>query len=228
MLSNIQQTFPAVRCEVSRQRGGPDANWLRSRSFLAKTGRKAPASAIKLSMRKLIAALPLVFVPILVAGCNSGPGSVSKSDVESKTGSVFHDTSHEDAKSVVCEGDLDAKVDATQKCAITSGDGQTWSVLAKVTKVEGDTAYYDLDITDKYVAPDDVASNVSNFYQERVGTAPKASTCTGLLRGATGTKIRCVVTEADGTRWGVTATTTNVEGDQVNYDMIVDDQPLAS
>ncbi|WP_067688732.1 DUF4333 domain-containing protein [Nocardia jejuensis] len=178
-------------------------------------------------MRKLTAALPLLFVPILVAGCNTGTGSVSKSDVESKAGSVFHDKSHEDAKSVACDGDLDAKVDATQKCTITAGDGQAWAVTAKVTKVDDDTAFYDLNFTDKYVAPDDIAGNVSNFYQEKVGVAPKSSTCTGLLRGATGTSVRCVVTESDGTRWGVTATTTNVEGDQVNYDMIVDDKPLA-
>lgn len=196
--------------------------------FPVETVKIIVTARIKLSMRKLTAALSLVFVPILVAGCNSGPGSVSKSDVEAKTGSVFHDKSHEDAKAVACEGDLDAKVDATQKCSVTSGDGQNWAIVAKVTKVEGDTAYYDLDFTDKYVAPDDIATKVSNFYQERVGTAPKSSTCTGLLRGATGTKVRCVVTESDGTRWGVTATTTNVEGDQVNYDMIVDDQPLAS
>ncbi|MEC3918872.1 DUF4333 domain-containing protein [Nocardia sp. CDC160] len=178
-------------------------------------------------MKKLTAALALLCVPLLAAGCSSSStGSVSKSDVQTKVGSFYKDKSHEDAKSVSCDGDLPAKVDATQTCSATAADGQTWPITAKVTKVDGKDVYYDLNFTDDFVAPDDVASNVSNFYQQKVGSAPKSSTCNGLLRGATGASIRCVITETDGTRWGVTAKTTNVEGTKVNYDMIVDDQPM--
>ncbi|AYF77924.1 DUF4333 domain-containing protein [Nocardia yunnanensis] len=179
-------------------------------------------------MRKLTAALTLTFVPLLALGCStsSGSGSVSKSDVQSKVSSFYKDKAHENAKSVSCDGDLPAKVDATQNCTATAADGQTWAVTTKVTKVDGKDVYYDINLTDDFVAPDDVASSVSNFYQQQVGSAPQSSTCNGLLRGATGSSIRCVVTEADGTRWGVTAKTTNVEGTKVNYDMIRDDQPM--
>ncbi|MTE15775.1 DUF4333 domain-containing protein [Nocardia aurantiaca] len=178
-------------------------------------------------MRKLTAALALTLVPILAVGCSSsGSSSVSKSDVQTKAGSFYKDKSHEDAKTVSCDGSLPAKVDAAQTCTATAADGQTWAINAKVTKVDGNDVYYDLSITDAFVAPDDVASSVSNFYQQKVGMAPQSSTCNGLLRGATSSTIRCVVTEADGTRWGVTAKTTNVEGSKVNYDMIVDEQPM--
>ncbi|MRH91473.1 DUF4333 domain-containing protein [Nocardia sp. SYP-A9097] len=177
-------------------------------------------------MRKLAAVIAVVSVPILLAGCSSGPGSVSKSDVETKMSGLFHDRSHEDAKSVVCDGDLKAEVDATQKCTVTSADGQTWMTTAKVTKVDGDTASYDIEFSDKFVSPDDIAGNVAKFYTEKVGTAPKSTSCNGLLRGATGATVRCVITESDSTRWGVTVTTTNVEGDTVNYDILVDDQPM--
>ncbi|MFE2997126.1 DUF4333 domain-containing protein [Nocardia sp. NPDC059246] len=178
-------------------------------------------------MRKLTAALALTFVPLLAVGCSSsGADSVSNSDVRTKVTSFYKDKSHEDAKTVTCDGNLPAKVDATQTCTATSADGQTWAINAKVTKVDGKDVYYDLTLTDAFVAPDEVASSVSNFYQSKVGAAPQSSTCNGLLRGATGSTIRCVVTESDGTRWGVTAKTTNVEGSKVNYDMIVDDQPM--
>ncbi|WP_405496868.1 DUF4333 domain-containing protein [Nocardia sp. NBC_00511] len=159
-------------------------------------------------------------------GCSSSPGSVSKTDVQTKVGSLFKDKSHEDAKTVACDGDLQAKVDATQNCTITSADGQNWNVTTKVTKVDGSDAYYDININDAFVSPDDIATSVSQFYQQQVGQAPQSSTCNGLLRGATGATVRCVVTETDGTRWGVTAKTTNVEGTKVNYDMIRDDQPM--
>ncbi|MEV6066807.1 DUF4333 domain-containing protein [Nocardia sp. NPDC052001] len=179
-------------------------------------------------MRRLAAVIATASIPLFMISCSSGPGSVSKSDVETKMGGLFHDKSHEDAKSVVCDGDLKAEVDATQSCTITSADSQTWKTTAKVTKVDGDTANYDIEILDKFVSPDDIATNVAKLYSDQVGTAPKSSTCNGLLRGATGANVRCVVTEADGTRWGVTVTTTNVEGDTVNYNMVRDDQPMAS
>ncbi|MTJ63059.1 DUF4333 domain-containing protein [Nocardia seriolae] len=186
----------------------------------------APAR-LKLFMKKLTAALALTFVPFIAVGCSSsGSGSVSKSDVQTKTGSFYKDKSHEDAKSVSCDGSLPAKVEATQSCTATAADGQSWPITVKVTKVDGKDVYYDLSFTDAFVGPDDVTSSVSDFYREKVGVAPKSSTCNGLLRGATGATIRCVITESDGTRWGVTAKTTNVEGTKVNYDMIVDDQPL--
>ncbi|WP_067572585.1 DUF4333 domain-containing protein [Nocardia acidivorans] len=152
---------------------------------------------------------------------------MSKSDVEIKMSGLFHDKSHEDAKSVVCDGDLKAEVDATQKCTVTSADGQTWMTTAKVTKVDGDAPNYDIEFSDKFVSPDDIATNVATFYSNKVGTAPKSASCNGLLRGATGSTVRCVITEADATRWGVTVTATNVEGDTVNYNILVDDQPMA-
>ncbi|WP_040815197.1 DUF4333 domain-containing protein [Nocardia concava] len=178
-------------------------------------------------MRKLTTALVLACTPLIAVSCSSSStGSVSKSDVQAKVSSFYKDQSHEDAKSTSCDGSLPAKVDATQTCTATAADGQAWAVTAKVTKVDGKDVYYDLNLTDAFVAPDDVAAKVANFYQEQVGTPPQSSTCNGLLRGATGASIRCVVTEADGTRWGVTAKTTNVEGTTVNYQMIRDDQPL--
>ncbi|MGV9664476.1 DUF4333 domain-containing protein [Nocardia niigatensis] len=177
-------------------------------------------------MRKLTAALALSFVPLLAVGCSSSSDSVSKSDVQAKATSFYKDKSHEDAKTVTCDGSLPAKVDATQTCTATAADGQTWAIAAKVTKVDGKDVYYDLNFSDMYVSPDDVAASVSNAYQEKVGSAPQSATCNGLLRGATGSTIRCVVTETTGTRWGVTAKTTNVEGSKVNYDMNLDDKPM--
>ncbi|MET9487573.1 MULTISPECIES: DUF4333 domain-containing protein [unclassified Nocardia] len=177
-------------------------------------------------MRKIAAVIAVASIPLFAIGCSSSPGSVSKSDVETKTAGVFHDKSHEDAKSTVCDGSLKAEVGATQQCTVTSADNQTWKTTATVTKVDGDTASYDIVFADKFLGPDDIATNVSKFYQDKVGTAPTSTSCNGLLRGATGASVRCVITETDATRWGVTVTATNVEGETVNYNMVVDDQPM--
>ncbi|MEU1427071.1 DUF4333 domain-containing protein [Nocardia sp. NPDC005746] len=179
-------------------------------------------------MRKLTAVLALTSLPLLAVGCSvsTGSSSVSKSDVQAKASSFYKDKAHEAAKSVSCDGSLAAQVDATQTCTATAADGQNWVIGTKVTKVDGSDVYYDLTFADAYVAPDDVAATISDTYRQKFGMSPQSSTCNGLLRGATGASIRCVVTENDGTRWGFTAKTTNVEGTKVNYDMIVDDQPL--
>ncbi|MFI1914679.1 DUF4333 domain-containing protein [Nocardia sp. NPDC020380] len=176
-------------------------------------------------MRKFSAVFLIAAVPLVASGC-FGPGSVDKSDIQTKVAGFYHDESHEDAKSTTCEGDLKAEVGAQQKCTVTAGNGQTWPVTVKATKVEDKTVDYEETFDSKYLKPDDVAKEVARIYNEQTGKTAKATSCTGLLPGATGTTLRCVATEDDGTRWGVTATTTNIEGDQINYTVKFDDSPM--
>lgn len=59
----------------------------------------------------------------------------------------------------------------------------------------------------------------------QVGQAPDSIECPGDLEGKVGATQRCVLT-ADGTKLGVTATVTSVEGNNVKFDIKVDQQPM--
>ncbi|WP_280832344.1 DUF4333 domain-containing protein [Mycolicibacterium frederiksbergense] len=53
-----------------------------------------------------------------------------------------------EADSVVCEGNLSAKVGATQRCVLTDGS-KKYGVTATATSVDGDNVKFDIDVDDK-------------------------------------------------------------------------------
>jgi Domain of unknown function (DUF4333) len=53
-----------------------------------------------------------------------------------------------EADSVVCEGDLPAKVDATQRCVLTA-DGTEYGVTVTATSVDGDNVKFDAKVDDE-------------------------------------------------------------------------------
>ncbi|MGE0295372.1 DUF4333 domain-containing protein [Pseudonocardia sp.] len=67
---------------------------------------------------------------------------------------------------------------------------------------------------------------VSDRLNDLVGQRPDAVDCPDDLTGVVGTMLRCSLTDgAD--RYPVDVTVTSVEGDTVNFDFAVADQPLA-
>lgn len=54
----------------------------------------------------------------------------------------------EKADSVVCDGTLPAKVEATQKCVLTAG-GTKYGVTVTATSVDGDNVKFDMKVADK-------------------------------------------------------------------------------
>ncbi|MGE3286883.1 MAG: DUF4333 domain-containing protein [Pseudonocardia sp.] len=67
---------------------------------------------------------------------------------------------------------------------------------------------------------------VSDRLVDLVGQRPDAVDCPGDLEGTVGTMLRCSLT-AGADRYPVDVTVTSVEGDTVNFDFAVADQPLA-
>ena len=67
---------------------------------------------------------------------------------------------------------------------------------------------------------------VSTQLEATVGRAPDVVTCPDALPAETGERVRCSL-EADGTTYGMDVTTTAVEGDDVRFDIEVDEQPTA-
>lgn len=55
----------------------------------------------------------------------------------------------EKADSVVCDGTLPAKVDATQKCVLTAGGSTKYGVTVTATSVDGDNVKFDVKVDDK-------------------------------------------------------------------------------
>ncbi|BBY55472.1 DUF4333 domain-containing protein [Mycobacterium koreense] len=58
------------------------------------------------------------------------------------------------------------------------------------------------------------------------GPEPESVECDGDLPATVGIKRRCVLTTPEGTRYGVTVTATKVNGDQIDFEAVVDDKPM--
>lgn len=58
------------------------------------------------------------------------------------------------------------------------------------------------------------------------GAQARSVECEDGVAGKVGALQRCVLTAGDGSRIGVTATVTKVEGENVSFDVVADDAPL--
>lgn len=74
------------------------------------------------------------------------------------------------------------------------------------------------------VPADEVARQAAAVLEEQVGQAPDDLTCPEDLPAEVGASIRCDLT-AGGRILGVTITATAVEGTNVDFDVVVDEQP---
>ncbi len=71
---------------------------------------------------------------------------ISKSSLEQGLKDAVKEKQHFELQSSVCDGPLDGKVDATQKCTVVDDEGTKYTVLVTTTSVNGD------DIKFKYKA----------------------------------------------------------------------------
>lgn len=91
-------------------------------------------------MRKIVAALTAILVLVGLTGCTK---QISADDVEQTIATELQKALGQKPESVKCEDDLKAEVGAEVKCTATIS-GMEQDVKAKVTKVENNTAYYDI------------------------------------------------------------------------------------
>jgi len=91
--------------------------------------------------RLLVLAVLAVSAALLLTAC--GEKTISKSTVEQQIKAKFGGSA-EKITDVACDGDLDAKVGKTQTCTITTSDHKTYTTTATVTRVSGDTGYFNL------------------------------------------------------------------------------------
>lgn len=138
-----------------------------------------------------------------------------------------------------CPGDLPGKVGSATTCTATAG-GETFDVTVTVRSVAG--GKIDVDIqrvgagpasatprppdpapVGAMVAGPMVATAVADQLAAMVGQRPDKVTCPDLM-AAVGSSIRCELV-AGRDVFGVTVTTSSVQGGRVQFDIKVDDAP---
>ena len=75
------------------------------------------------------------------------------------------------------------------------------------------------------VSAADVAEQSSEMLGEQIGQAPDDFTCSDDLPAEVDAEIRCELVDGEQT-YGVTITTTSVDGDNVEWDILVDETPV--
>lgn len=73
----------------------------------------------------------------------------------------------------------------------------------------------------------ELEQEVSTRLTEQVGVAPESVDCPDDLDAEQDATTRCTLTAPDGTQIGLTVTVTSVDGDTVNFDVVVDDELMS-
>lgn len=93
----------------------------------------------------------VALITVSLSGCHASLDvgnieRISKSKLEQGLKDAVKEKQRFDLRSADCDGPLDGKLDATQKCTVVDDEGTKYSVLVTTTSVNGD------DIRFKYKA----------------------------------------------------------------------------
>ncbi len=80
--------------------------------------------------------------------------------------------------------------------------------------------------TERSMSKEQLQSFAKEKLEAAAGTKARSVECEGGVPAKVGATQRCILTAIDGTRIGVTATVSNVEGEDVRVNVKVDDQPM--
>jgi len=163
----------------------------------------------------------LVLAVPLLGGC-SGEASVGAED-PTVTQAQLEDevasrVSGEDADQVEvsCAGDLTAKVGESQDCEAAAG-GTSTGIRLTVDAVEGEEVEFTQTL---FISATELASAVDGYFSDQ-GIKVTGVTCDGELIGEKGESATCEVTSSSDGDATVRATTSNVDGLAVNFDIEV-------
>jgi hypothetical protein len=167
----------------------------------------------------LLTALILV-VPLLGAcsgevSVGSGDPTVTQAQLEEEVSSRVSGKDADQVE-VVCEGDLTAEVGASQDCKATAA-GTSTGIRLTVETVEGEEVEFSQTL---FISGSELASAVDGYFSDQ-GIKVTGVTCDGELVGEKGESARCEVTSSSDGDATVQATTSNVDGLTVNFDIEV-------
>ncbi|WP_017534503.1 DUF4333 domain-containing protein [Nocardiopsis alba] len=186
----------------------------------------------------ILGALPL----LLTTGCSfefslGGPSAVDAAEVAERSSEMLEEQIGQAPDDLTCGEDLPAEVGAEIRCELTHG-GESLGVTVTTTEVDGNDVRWDV-VVDDLPAEEETAaagsdgrvpaSEVARVSAEQlaavVGQEPEELTCSEGLPAEVGAEIRCNLVDG-GMNYGVTVTTTAVNGTDVEWDVKVDDAPL--
>ncbi|MFC9085245.1 DUF4333 domain-containing protein [Nocardiopsis dassonvillei] len=184
-----------------------------------------------------------------------GTGAVDAGQVAERSSEMLAEQVGQTPDDFTCPEDLPAEVGAEIRCELTAG-GQTLGVTVTTTSVDGGDVQWDVEVddapagdaagdtaagdgaggetggeggtaaaSDGVVPAEQVAQQSAAQLEAAVGRAPEDFSCAQGLPAEVGAEIRCNLVDG-GMNYGVTVTTTSVDGDDVQWDVEVDDQPL--
>jgi uncharacterized protein DUF4333 len=113
------------------------------RSFLMPKARSARITVVPLCCALFLSACGAS------ASISTGDNSLPKRDLESQIKAEIGKQASEPIRSVACPEDLNAKVGATEKCALTYANGDRFGVSATVSSVNNDRAQFDIKVTNR-------------------------------------------------------------------------------
>ncbi|MFL1427911.1 MULTISPECIES: DUF4333 domain-containing protein [unclassified Nocardiopsis] len=203
----------------------------------------------------VLGALPL-FLATGCSFSFGGPGAVDAAQVAERSSEMLAEQVGQTPDDFTCADDLPAEVGAEIRCELTNGgetigvtvtvtsvegDNVQWDVVVDDTAAAGDSAAdtaaeepaaapdagggTTATATDGTVPADQVAQQSAAALEAVVGQAPEDFTCSQGLPAQVGAEIRCNLVDG-GMNYGVTVTATAVDGDNVQWDVVVDDAPL--
>ncbi|KID31092.1 DUF4333 domain-containing protein [Prauserella rugosa] len=182
-----------------------------------------------------VVALPAVLTVLGLSACSvevSVGSTIGKDEVAEQAMGVLSEKGQR-PKDVTCPEDVDAEVDAKTTCTATAEDGTEYDVNVTVTEV-GDNDRAKLDVVardapatgeiDKAGLEQAAGQMLSQQLRRDVGTV----SCPESVAAEVGAQTRCVLTNPQGTRFGVTIRVTEAdpESGNVNIYAKVDGQPL--
>ncbi|PSL02379.1 uncharacterized protein DUF4333 [Haloactinopolyspora alba] len=81
-------------------------------------------------------------------------------------------------------------------------------------------------MTDESVPADELEQGVAGLLEEQVGQPVESVDCEDDLVAEVGSEVRCTLEASDGSTIGLTVTADSIDGDQVNYQVQVDEKPM--
>ena len=199
----------------------------------------------QVTRQRVIAGAVLGALPLLLStGCSfsiGGPSAVGADRVAERSSEMLAEETGETPDEFTCADDLPAEVGAEIRCELTKG-GDTVGVTVTTTGVDGGDVQWEVQVDDALAedtAEDDSAGSATSGsvpamevaeqsaaqLEQMTGQAPDGFTCPQDLPAEVGAEIRCTLLEA-GMNYGVTITTTSVDGGDVQWDIQVDDQAM--
>jgi hypothetical protein len=153
---------------------------------------------------------------LALAGCSASvttgeATTVGRSDLEKQLSGMYTPDDPDATVDASCQGDLDAKVDATQDCHLTVGD-QDADVRVTVTAVDGSDTKFD---AVPFIPAGGVAAAVEKSLTDK-GYRVDSLACEDELTGKEGETVVCTAIEPGG-KHDIKVSVTKVDGLLVNF-----------